>query len=115
LAVRSVAVAPDGSPYAVSAGQNESIRVWNIESGAEEGSPGGIRDLARAVTVTPDGQSIVAGGDDGNIRVFDLGTGEELRTLTGHKSEVQSVAVTPDGRHIVSGGEDGMIRVWSTP
>jgi WD40 repeat protein len=40
LAVRSVAVAPDGSPHAVSAGQNESIRVWNIESGAEEGSPG---------------------------------------------------------------------------
>jgi len=67
------------------------------------------------VTVSPDGQRIVAGNGDGTVQVWDADTGAELYVLDAHDGPVNGVAVlpSPDGVHeLVSVGEDGAIRIW---
>jgi len=109
--VWSVSVTPDGR-RAVSGSSDESLRVWDLESGAC------VRTLEShsygiwSVSVTPDGRCAVSGSGDNTVRVWDLENGECLRTLEGHSDRVCSVCVTPDGWRAVSGSYDKTLRLW---
>jgi WD40 repeat protein len=108
--VMAVAVTPDGR-RAVSASDDNTLRVWDLESGAELRTLTGHTNSVNAVAVTPDGRRAVSASDDNTLRVWDLESGEELRTLTGHTSSVSAVAVTPDGRRAVSASSQ-TLKVW---
>ena len=99
--VTAVAVTPDGQ-RAVSASEDETLKVWDLASGRELRTLTGHTDAVRAVAVTPDGQRAVSASDDKTLKVWDLASGRELRTLTGHADTVRAVAVTPDGQRAVS-------------
>jgi WD40 repeat protein len=118
-----VAYSPDGSRI-VSGGADETVRVWDAETGQELTELTGHAGTVNSVAYSPDGAHgggrIVSGGSDGTVRVWDvsaaLNTGAETRQaltrLTGHTGSVNSVAYSPDGSRIVSGGEDGTVRLW---
>ncbi len=59
-AVSAVAVTPDGR-RAVSGSRDKTLRVWDLESGAELATLYGHSDWVRAVAVTPDGRRAVRG------------------------------------------------------
>ncbi len=109
--VSSVSVTLDGR-RAVSGGSDNTLRVWDLESGQclriLEGHSQGVN----SVSVTPDGRRAVSGSWDKTLRVWDLESGQCLRTLEGHSQWVNSVSMTPDGRWAVSGGWDKTLRVW---
>jgi WD40 repeat protein len=109
--VSAVAVSADGR-RAVSGDGGGTMRVWDLDTGRQQGTLRGHDHWVSAVAVSADGRRAVSGGRDGTVRVWDLDTGEQLHTLAGHDRWVRAVAVSADGRRAVSGGGDGTVRVW---
>jgi hypothetical protein len=109
--VLSVSVSPDGR-RAVSGSYDNTVRIWDLETGACLRTLAGHSDWVRSVSVSPDGRRVVSGSEDHTVRVWDLETGACLRTLEGHSYPVESVSVSPDGRRTVSGSGDKTVRVW---
>ncbi len=110
-AVNTVSLTPDGS-RAVSGSDDETLRVWDLETGTcllvLEGHTGRVL----SVSVTPDSRYAVSASDDKTLRVWDLETGTCLLVLEGHTGRVSSVSVTPDSRYAVSASDDKTLRVW---
>jgi WD40 repeat protein len=114
--VRSVAVTPD-SRFAISGSADETLKVWDLETGVEVRTLKGHTARVYAVTVTPDSRFIISGSWDNTLKVWDLETGVEVRTLKGHTGHVNAVTVTPDSRFAISGAGDFMsvdntLKVW---
>ena len=107
--ITAVAITPDGR-YAVSCSEDDTLRVWDLDSGQTIRTLQGHTDSPNAVAVTQD--YAVSGSADNTLRVWDLQTGKTTQTLQGHTFWVNAVAVTPDGRHAVSGSDDKTLRVW---
>jgi hypothetical protein len=108
----------DGQPIAVSTSDDKTLRIWDLHTHQQIGTPltghtGTVRGVA---TTTLDGRpvAISAGGDD-TVRVWDLHTHQQLGApLTGHTSAVFGVATTTlDGRPVaISASNDDTLRVW---
>jgi WD40 repeat protein len=109
--VQAVALTPDGR-RAVSASKDNTLKVWDLESGVELHTLAGHASCVVAVAVTPDGRKAVSASWDRTLRVWDLGSGVGLHTLVGHSATISAVAVTPDGRRGISISEDGTLRTW---
>lgn len=109
--VETVAVTADGQ-RAVSGSRDGTVKVWDLETGAEERTLVGHTGWVEAVAVRADGRSAVSGSADGTVRVWDLETGAEKHTLAGHAGGVRAVAMTANGRRAVSGADDGAVKVW---
>jgi WD40 repeat protein len=94
----------------MSASGDKTLRLWDVESGAElrcfEGHGKGVSCIA-----VLDARHAISGSEDGTLRLWDVETGTELRRFEGHNGVVYSVAVL-DERHVVSAGEDRTIRLW---
>ena len=94
--VTAVAVTADGC-RAVSASEDRTLRLWDLESGKTIRTLEGHTAWVDAVAVTADGCRAVSGGGDHTLLLWDLATGQTIRALEGHSSSVTAVAVTPDG------------------
>jgi WD40 repeat protein len=115
--VNAVAVTPDSQRAVSAAGSwsnssDNSLKVWDLESGMELFMLRGHTGSTRGVVVTPDGRYAISASLDSTLKVWDLEAGTELRTLRGHSSRVNAVTVTPDGRHIISASHDNTLKVW---
>jgi WD40 repeat protein len=109
--VWGVAVTPDGR-CAISASQDCTLKVWDLQTGREVRTLAGHKHWVRAVAVTPDGRRVISASRDRTVKVWDFQTGREVRTLAGHADEVRAVAVTPDGRRAISASYDNTLKVW---
>jgi WD40 repeat protein len=110
--VHAVALSPDGSTL-VSGSEDNTVKVWNIESGTLLRSLEGHDSSVLTVAVSEDGRTVVSGSEDKTLRVWDLETGAPRMTLAGHASSVDAVAISPDGRTAISGSDDETVKVWS--
>jgi WD40 repeat protein len=106
--IGAVAVLLDGR--VVSGSGDNTLRVWDVESGQALATLEGHQGEVRAVAVLPDGR-VVSGSSDSTLRVWDVESGQALATLKGHPGTVRAVAVLPGGR-VVSGSGDNTLRVW---
>ena len=109
--VTGVALSPDGR-QAVSGSLDKTLKVWDLETGAELRTLFGHSDSVNGVALSPDGRRAVSASLDKTLKVWDLETGAELRTLAGHSSSVYGVALSPDGRRAVSASFDKTLKVW---
>lgn len=111
-----IAISPDGRRI-VSGSDDETVRVWDIETGAQVLGPlVGHVDYVSSVAISPDGRRIASGSGDETVRVWDVETGAQvLSPFEGHTGWVNSVVFSPDGRHVVSGSHDCSIRIWELP
>jgi hypothetical protein len=113
-AVASVAVR---GGTVVSAGEEGTVRLWDVATGAAlmtlTGHVGGVRALA--VGELAGRPIIVSGGNDRTVRVWDLQSGQHVMTLTG--DDMGGVwALTVGELHgrpiVVCGGNDPTLWVW---
>ncbi|HEX7840282.1 MAG TPA: AAA family ATPase [Kofleriaceae bacterium] len=104
-------VTPDGLRV-VSASWDETLKVWDLESGRVLATFAGYASRVTAYAVTPDGLRVVSGSEDQTLKVWDLESGRTLATLKGHSGWVTACAVTPDGLRVVSASRDQTLRVW---
>jgi len=94
---------------AVSASSDNTMRVWNWQTGAH------IRTLeghtATVTSVALAGEFAVTASVDNTVRVWNWQTGAHIRTLEGHTATVNSVALS--GEIAVTASSDNTMRVWN--
>jgi WD40 repeat protein/uncharacterized caspase-like protein len=107
----SVAFSPDGTRL-VSGGDEKTVKLWDVESGAPLDTFKGHLDEVTSVAFSPDGTRVLSGSKDKTVKLWDVATGTLLRTFEGHLHDVLSVAFSPDGFKLLSGGRDETLKVW---
>jgi hypothetical protein len=108
----AVAVLSDGRRV-ISGSSDSTIRLWDVDTGAELHRFEGHTDIVRCLAVSRDSRWATSGSTDRTIRVWDLETGEQLCRLEGHTGAVLSLALSPDGELAVSGSSDCTLRLWN--
>jgi WD40 repeat protein len=109
--VQGVAFSPDGLRIG-SAGLDNTIRLWNSQTGAEEKTVFGLTNRL-AIAFSSDGTRIAATSADDTVRLYDARSGEEIGVLSGHTDDVLSVAFSPNGLYLVTGSADRTVRLWN--
>ena len=101
-----------GDRTILTAGDDDTARLWDAASGAElcrfEGHAGAVFSAVFGA----DGRTILTAGDDGTARLWDATGGAELRRFEGHGGAVFSAAASLDGQAILTAGHDGTARLW---
>jgi WD40 repeat protein len=110
--VTSICVTSDGK-LVISGARDNTLKVWNLETGKQEATLIGHNGAVLATTVTLDCKWVISGSVDHTLKVWSLETGEERFTLRGHNSLVSAVAVTCDGKKIISGSQDQTLKIWN--
>ena len=105
--VNAVALSSDGR-RAVSGSADNTLRMWDLESGQTLQTLQGHTDWVLAAALTPDGRYAVSGSRDYTLRVWNLKDGKELLTFTVDGT-VTACAVGPDSLTIVAGDSFGRL------
>ncbi|MFG0334982.1 MAG: protein kinase, partial [Maioricimonas sp. JB049] len=117
-AVQAVRFSRDGA-LLVSGSRDNSVKVWDVESGTAlktfRGHYSGVSDVA----FDPGGRRVVSAGRDHQTIVWSVDDYEEFRTLygrslEGHEDVVLSASFSADGRRIVTASRDRTARTWET-
>ncbi|MBX7222514.1 MAG: caspase family protein [Blastocatellia bacterium] len=125
--VSGVGFTPDGT-RAFSVSFDQTVRLWNLAGveGENPSSPASVPDARmekilrghtqpiKAVTVAPDGKTLLSAGADKMLRLWNVTTGNQEQTFAGHASPVHLANISPDGRFLVTGGWDQILKVWDT-
>ena len=105
--VSSVTVLVDGR-RALSGSGDQTLRLWDLEIGAELRRFEGHEGEVSSVAVLADGRRALSGSYDKTLRLWDLETGAELACLTFDAalsdlawSEQMAAAVVGDGRGLL--------------
>jgi WD40 repeat protein len=109
--VRAVAITSDGQ-RAISASDDQTVKVWDLERGAEERTLTGHADWVRAVAVIPNGLRAISASDDHTLKIWDIETGAAELTIDTYGDWVWALAVTPDGRYAISASDDRTLKIW---
>lgn len=126
--VHCMALHPDGRRILTGSGEwvttsfdqsrDDTLRLWDIESGREVRAFRGHFSGVRAAAFSPDGAYALSGSEDGTLALWEVSSGQQIRVFEGPRHAVHAVAFSPDGRHAVSaGGEehpdtDQAVRLW---
>ncbi|MEH2071365.1 MAG: WD40 repeat domain-containing protein [Nostoc sp.] len=109
--VGSLAIGTNGK-LLVSGSWDQTIKVWQLETGELLHTLKGHKDRVYAIALSPDEQIIASGSADRTIKLWHLQTGELLGTFTGHENIVTALAFTASGEMLVSGSLDKTIKIW---
>jgi WD40 repeat protein len=94
------------------------VSCWNYssETAAEPlwTLPDALSGWVRAMTVSPDGQSIAIGGNDSVVRILATADGKPVREINSIPHDVFSIAFHPSGNSLVVGDLRGTIREFDT-
>ncbi len=99
---------------AVSALADQTLKVWEIESGRELRTLRGHTAEVSGVALSGDERLAASASVDQTLKVWDLQKGCEVQTLVGHTDWAVSVALNFEGNIGVSNAavDDGLLRVW---
>jgi len=103
----AVALTPNGR-RAVSGSADNTLRVWDLETGETLKTLQGHTSSVGSVALSPDGRQAVSASRDSTLRVWDLKAGKELVTFT-IDGIVAACCVAQYNRIIVAG--DGFGRL----
>ncbi|GAN07304.1 WD40 repeat-like protein [Mucor ambiguus] len=94
----------------VSGSYDNTVVVWNLETGRMLHRMEGHTSNVYSVVIDPPRQQCMSGSMDSTIYIWDLITGECLHKLDGHSILVGLLGLTH--QHLVSAAADKTLRVW---
>jgi WD40 repeat protein len=108
-----LAVSAD-SKLAAMAGEDHSVRLFDLAAGKERELPGGHRSGVTRVSYAPDGKAVFTRGQDNTLRVWDTTTGKEQRQIKTPQN-AHHFALSPDGRLMVAAAAgNNSASLWDT-
>ena len=96
----------------VSSSEDETIKVWDINTGKCLKTLYGYTDWQLTIAFHPNGETLASGDNNTTVRLWNIKTGKCLQTLLGHKSTIWSLAFSHDGNQLASGSTDTTIKIW---
>jgi WD40 repeat protein len=90
--VNAVAIVPGGF-LVVSASNDKTLRVWELETGQLVHILKGHSDRVTAVAIAPDGRRAVSAARDKTLRIWELETGQLVGTLQSRSDWLPAVAI----------------------
>ncbi|KAI4862457.1 WD40-repeat-containing domain protein [Hypoxylon rubiginosum] len=116
--VTSISFFPDGSRLA--SWSDNTIRIWNIDTGKQQDAIRGYGDPPKVVAVSPNGQYIASAANDAIIRfwfansngVKDMEDTDSAQPYDQSRSGVTAITISPNGKYIASADYDKEIRLW---
>jgi WD40 repeat protein len=111
-AVKTIAISPH-LPIVATGSEDTTIRLWNIDTGAEIGLLTGHQKSVDSIAFHPHQSGLLVSGDRaGQIKLWQVDRSEELMAINSQQAKVNCLAISPDGRSIISGGSDKTIKIW---
>jgi WD40 repeat protein/serine/threonine protein kinase/tetratricopeptide (TPR) repeat protein len=110
-----------GSDSGQSSPADYSLRLWDVETGAELHRFEGHQQPVVTLAVSADGHRAASCSLDGTVRVWDLESGAELARIAHDRvsgragvGQMWTVALSPDGSQVAYGGAGfyRAVRVW---
>jgi len=113
--VQTIAVSSLGT--LATAGDDPRVRLWNLASRREIGSPIGIPGSASALAFSPDGSTLAIGGG-GTIRLWNVSSDKPADLQVGPAAggpgtpAIGALAFSPDGKYLAT-CDGGNLQLWS--
>ena len=105
------AVASQGK-FLVSGGNDEEVRIYNIQKRFEVGSLMKHQAPITTLRFSRKANSLISGSDDGMIAVWRIKDWECVSFKKAHKGSVTDLDVHPSGKVMLSCGRDNALRLW---
>jgi WD40 repeat protein len=111
--VCGVAFSPVDGTLLVTAGQDQKVKIWNINADQPLLILSEHTNTVWRVAFSPDGERLATGSFDGTAKVWDATSGRLLSTLSGHRDRLRGIAFSSDGQHLATASEDGIVKIWN--
>lgn len=98
-----------------SAGYDDTLRRWEVASGALQASWSTQGTVYTALAIQPDGRRIASGSSDHVIRFLDSESGDISSIWHGHTHTIETLRFSTDGQLLASASQDETIRLWDVP
>ncbi|KAF8836008.1 WD40 repeat-like protein [Paxillus ammoniavirescens] len=108
--IQKIAYLPGGERI-VTCSWDKTVRIWNVETGEQEGTTMEHEGWVEGLAVTRDGKRVLSGGEDKRIRVWDVETHELIEEWENDTGVIWCIAVSPDDQLAATGNGRGNIVV----
>jgi len=110
--IKDLLLLKDGQTL-VTASADETIRLWNLQTGAEIKQLNGHDSSVDALTRTTDQKTLISAGAEGRIIFWTLPEGELINQIDeAHTSTINALTVSNNGQWLASADGNGVIKLW---
>ena len=111
--VRTVEFSPVNASLFASAGDNNTIKLWDLRNDTVT-TFRGHSDQVNAIAFSPNGQLLASGGDDWTFRLWNIRAEQHIATLEHitdrSLSQIKDVAFSPNGQLLATAGQH--VKLW---
>ncbi len=110
--VNAAVFSTDGK-WIATGGDDETLRIWDYETGRELARLYDLGEAVLEVAIAPDGSYVAGGSDKGAIKVWSTRDWSVRATIEAHPGNRIRGLVFDEDNRLISGGEDAWLRVWN--
>ncbi len=110
--IHTLAFSPD-SQTIVSAGAENIIYVWDINSGSKLDERHEHSSSIRAIAISPNGQYMISGDDHGIINFWNWTTKQLINSIHA-KLPIRALAFSPNSKIFTSGSDNQKVKIWDS-